>query len=105
MPTSHPPLLRIGPFSRLAPDTMKTLRFYDSAGLFRPACVDPRTGYRLYSATQLPALRRIRLFRELGCSISEIRALTSVSPHSLENRLQTAGLRRRLMVTVALAEQ
>jgi DNA-binding transcriptional MerR regulator len=105
MPTPHAPLLRIGPFSRLARVTIKTLRFYDSAGLFRAAWVDSRTGYRFYSATQLPALRRIRLFRELGCSISEIRALTSVSRDSTENRLQTAGLRRRLVVAVALAEQ
>jgi DNA-binding transcriptional MerR regulator/effector-binding domain-containing protein len=98
-------LLRIGPFSQLARVTIKTLRFYDGVGLFRPARVDPQTGYRLYSPGQLPALRRIRLLRELGCSIAEIQVLTSTSPQSIENRLQAAGLRRRLMVAVALAEQ
>ena len=57
---TKPPLLSIGPFSRLAGVTIKTLRFYDSAGLFLPVWTDPRTGYRFYSASQLPLLRRIR---------------------------------------------
>src|SRR5690349_12643865 len=66
MPAAPPSLLRIGPFSRLARVTIKTLRFYDAAGLFRPAWTDPRSGYRFYSTAQLPALRRIRVLRELG---------------------------------------
>ena len=70
-----PPLLKIGPFARLARVTVKTLRFYASAGLFQPIWVDPRSGYRFYCATQLTILRRIRLLRDMGCSIAEIRQL------------------------------
>ncbi len=127
MPPAQPPLLRIGPFSRLARVTLKTLRFYDAAGLFRPAWTDPRSGYRFYSTAQLPLLRRIRLLRELGCSLAEIQQLTTSSPdgqqypvgahapldrvgaHAPLYQVGTAPLyrvlRRRLMIGVALSEQ
>jgi DNA-binding transcriptional MerR regulator len=99
-----PSLLRIGPFSRLARVTVKTLRFYDSAGLFRPVWVGPRSGYRFYCATQLPALRRIRLLRDMGCSIAEIRQLT-YTPGAQLPLEQLAWLRKRWLVKAALAEQ
>jgi DNA-binding transcriptional MerR regulator len=103
-------LLRIGPFSRLARVTLKTLRFYDAAGLFRPAWTDPRSGYRFYSAAQLPLLGRIRLLRDLGCSLAEIQQLTTSSPDGQPYRVGAHApvyrmLRRRLMVGVALSEQ
>jgi DNA-binding transcriptional MerR regulator len=102
---STPALLRIGPFSRLARVTVKTLRFYASAGLFQPVWVDPRSGYRFYCATQLPALRRIRLLRDMGCSIAEIRELTACAPGAELPPGQLARLRQRMLVKVALAEQ
>ena len=64
-------MLKIGDFSRLAHVSVKTLRFYDEAGLFAPAAVEPRTGYRFYRAAQLPQLQRILLLRELGCTVAE----------------------------------
>jgi DNA-binding transcriptional MerR regulator len=103
MPT--PSLLRIGPFSRLARVTVKTLRFYASAGLFQPIWVDPRSGYRFYCATQLPALRRIRLLRDMGCSIAEIRQLTAGAPGGNPPLQELAWLRKRMLVRAALAEQ
>jgi DNA-binding transcriptional MerR regulator len=98
-------LLRIGPFSRLARVTIKTLRFYDSAGLFRPVWVDPRSGYRFYCASQVPALRRIRLLRDLGCSVAEVRELIVCDPDRQLHLQRLSGLRRRLLVKVAFAEQ
>src|ERR1700744_2644890 len=95
-------LLRIGAFAREARVTIKTLRFYDRAGVFSPACVDPKTGYRLYCTTQLPALRRIRMLRDLGCSITEIRDLIA-RPKRYSQQL--TSLRKRLMIRVALAER
>jgi DNA-binding transcriptional MerR regulator len=102
---STPSLLRIGPFSRLARVTIKTLRFYAGAGLFQPVWVDPRSGYRFYCATQLPALRRIRLLRDMGCSIAEIRELTARAPGAELPLEQLARLRQGMLVKVALAEQ
>lgn len=97
-------ILRIGPFAHLARVTIKTLRFYEAAGLFRPLRVDPVTGYRYYRTDQLPELRWVRLLRELGCPVAEIRGLLS-QPHGSQAHLQQlSGLRSRLMVRVALAE-
>jgi DNA-binding transcriptional MerR regulator len=49
------------------------LRLYDSLGLFRPAWVDRDSGYRYYSAAQLPELRRIVALRDTGMPLVEIR--------------------------------
>ncbi|MET9258795.1 MerR family transcriptional regulator [Amycolatopsis sp. NPDC004079] len=51
------------------------LRHYHQAGLLEPADVDPDTGYRRYTADQLPAAQVIRRFRELGMPLEEIRAV------------------------------
>ncbi len=100
-----PSLLRIGLFSRLARVTIKTLRFYSSAEIFRPFWTDPHSGYRYYSTTQLALLRRIRVLRELGCGIAEIRQLITGAPTTDEVTERGLRVRRRLMVEAALAEQ
>ena len=46
--------------------SVKALRFYDERGLLRPAEVDPVTGYRSYSASQLRDARTIRVLRAAG---------------------------------------
>jgi DNA-binding transcriptional MerR regulator len=66
-------VLRIGAFARRASVSIKTLRFYDRAGVFRPIYVDPRSGYRYYETDQLAMLRELRRLRELGCSVANLR--------------------------------
>jgi DNA-binding transcriptional MerR regulator len=66
--------LKIGAFARRASVSIKTLRFYDRAGVFRPAHIDPRSGYRYYEIDQLAMLRELRMLRELGCSVADLRA-------------------------------
>jgi DNA-binding transcriptional MerR regulator len=46
-------MFSIGEFARLGGVSVRTLRHYDEIGLLRPATVDPDTGYRGYSGTQL----------------------------------------------------
>jgi len=53
----------------------KALRSYDARGIFRPAWVDPITGYRYYSPSQLPGLRRIIALKDLGIPLAEVGAL------------------------------
>jgi effector-binding domain-containing protein len=65
-------MFRIGDFSRLGRVTVKALRHYDRVGLLRPALVDPATGYRHYSADQMPRLSRILALKEAGLSLEEI---------------------------------
>jgi DNA-binding transcriptional MerR regulator len=98
-------MLKIGRFSRLAGVTVKTLRFYDSVGVFTPARVVFPSGYRLYRRGQLAELQRVRWLRELGCSVAEIRALNASAADSAEYAARLTALRRRLMLRLALDEQ
>ena len=70
-------MFRIGSFARLGGVSAKQLRAYDALGLFRPAWVDPSSGYRFYSPAQLPELRRIVGLRQLGLSLEEIGGLAA----------------------------
>lgn len=65
-------MFAIGEFARIARVTVKTLRFYDEAGLLKPARVDKTSGYRYYQASQLPRLNRILVLKELGFSLEQI---------------------------------
>ena len=64
-------MLKISEFGRLANVAVKTLRYYDELGLITPARVDPVTGYRYYSAEQLPRLHRLLALKELGFTLDQ----------------------------------
>ena len=68
-------MFTVGVFARLAGVSAKLLRAYDELGLFRPAWVDPQTGYRFYTPAQLPELRRILALRDMGTPLAEIGAV------------------------------
>lgn len=51
----------------------KTLRFYDSIGIFKPDYVDPETGYRYYDPEQYEKLGTILELRSLNFSLNEIK--------------------------------
>ncbi len=72
-------MFKISEFSRLTRVPAKTLRFYDDIGLFKPQHVDSWTGYRYYSATQLPRLHRIMVLKSLGFSLDQIKAMLDES--------------------------
>ena len=67
--------MQIGDFSKLSFVTVKALRYYDEIGLLKPARVDGFTGYRHYSASQLPRLNRIVALKDMGLSLEEIARL------------------------------
>ena len=68
-------MFKIGEFARMSGVSAKRLRHYDEVGLFRPAWVDPGSGYRFYSPTQLPELYRIVTLRELGIPLADVAGL------------------------------
>ena len=47
-------MFRIGEFAQIAQVSGRLLRYYDQLGLLSPVRIDPQTGYRWYSAKQLP---------------------------------------------------
>lgn len=67
----------IGEIVRMAQVSHRQLRHWDEIGLLRPARVDPDTGYRYYSASQLTALNRIVTLKELGLTLTQIRRLVA----------------------------
>ena len=70
-------MFRIGEFSKIAQTAVSQLRYYDEIGLFQPEQTDRFTGYRYYSASQLPALNRILALKELGLSLEQIGRLVA----------------------------
>ena len=68
-------MFKIGDFARLSKVTVKTLRHYESVGLFQPAHIDSSTGYRYYTASQMSRLNRIMALKDLGFSLDEISIL------------------------------
>jgi len=83
-------LFRIGDFSRFSRVPVSALRYYADIGLLPPAQVDPETGYRYYSAAQLPRLNRILVLKDLGLALPQIARLLdeAVSPAELRGMLQ-----------------
>ncbi len=65
-------MFKIGDFSKLSQVSAKTLRYYDGIGLLKPTEIDRFTGYRYYSAAQLPRLHRILALKDLGLSLEQI---------------------------------
>ena len=90
-----------GEFSRIARVSKRSLQYYDEIGLLHPAHTDPQTGYRYYSAKQLPRLNRILAMKELGLSLDQIRRLLEddVSTDEIHGMLlmQKAELEKKLL--------
>ena len=82
-------MFKIGDFSRISRVSVKTLRYYDELGLLKPESVDVFTGYRNYSASQLPRLNRILALKDLGLSLDQVGAL-------LDGDVTTAQMRAML---------
>lgn len=68
-------MIKIGDFARLSQVSVVTLRYYDETDLLKPVKVDTFTGYRFYSADQLPRLNRILALKDLGFSLEQIKLM------------------------------
>lgn len=66
-------LLSISQMAKLRKVTTETLRHYDRIGLFKPAYIDPESGYRYYTISQYEKLGTIKELRQLGMGLEEIR--------------------------------
>ena len=97
-------MLKIGDFSKLSQVSIQALRHYDDLGLLRPAEVDRFTGYRYYTASQLPRLNRILALKDLGFALDQIAPLleAGVSPEQLRGMLR---LRQAEQLARVQAEQ
>jgi DNA-binding transcriptional MerR regulator len=93
-------MFRIGEFAQIAQVSGRQLRYYDQLGLLTPARIDGDTGYRYYSASQLPRLNAILALKDLGLTLEEIGPLLAGDLPAAEMRgmltLKRAELTRNL---------
>lgn len=83
-------MMKIGEFSKICGLPVKTLRFYDQAGLLPPARVDGETGYRYYTGDQLLTVKRILAYKEQGFTLDQIRLLLNdISQNEALDRLKS----------------
>lgn len=87
-----------GEFARLAQVSKRLLRYYDEIGLLKPIRTDNDTGYRYYSAEQLPDLNRILALKELGLSLEQIQRV-------LRDRVSVDEMEGMLLLKKAEIEQ
>ena len=69
---SESTLYKIGVFAAMNHVTVKALRFYEEQGLLMPAQIQPDTGYRYYTLSQMADLHRITALKKAGFTLEEI---------------------------------
>jgi DNA-binding transcriptional MerR regulator len=87
-------VLAIGEFSRLTHLSVRTLRRYHDAGLLEPVAVDPASGYRYYSADQIPTAQVIHRLRELDVPLGDVRRILDSPDPGVRAALVSDHLRR-----------
>lgn len=73
----------IGKMAKLNNVSEQTLRLYDKIGLFKPAYVDEKNGYRLYDIGQSARLDIIQYLKNLGMTLKEIKEVFDYKDLSL----------------------
>ena len=87
-------MFKIGEFSKLVRVSPRMLRHYEKCGLFCPVATDKFTGYRQYSAGQIPLLSNIVMLRDMGFSIEEI---GEILPHFGDTAYMDRTLRAKAL--------
>lgn len=81
--------LTIGEFAQLTHLSVRTLRRYHESGLLEPATVDPSSGYRYYTADQIPTAQVIHQLRELDVPLADVAKI--LATEDAEERAGLAG--------------
>ncbi|BFV58181.1 MerR family DNA-binding transcriptional regulator [Kitasatospora sp. CMC57] len=104
----------IGEMARHSGLSVSALRFYDGAGVFGPAWVDPQSGYRWYAEEQVGDARLIARLRRVGMPLPDISRVLSAGPAAARQTLEAhlrrledglADARRELSTVRALIDQ
>lgn len=99
--------LQIGEVAERVGLSLRTVRYYEEAGLLVPAGRTPG-GFRLYDDDAVDRLRVIRKMKPLGFTLDEMRSLLAVRDELTDPELapeRRSELRERLRTWAALAEQ
>jgi DNA-binding transcriptional MerR regulator len=86
-------LVPIGRFAAICGLSHRALRLYDESGLLPPAWVDPSSGYRFYTLSQVRTAQLIRLLRGVEVSLETIaELLAEPDPEQVLGRLDAHAL-------------
>lgn len=89
-------MFKIGDFSKLTKVSVRMLRYYDEVGIFRPIKIDNFTGYRYYSAKQIPDINLIISLRDMEFNVADIAVfMKEKSEEKLEEILKAKRLEIR----------
>lgn len=91
-------MFQVGEFSKIAQVSKRLLHYYDEIGLLKPEHTDEQTGYRFYSAAQLPRLNQILALKELGLNLEQIARM-------LDDNVAVDEIRGMLALKKAQVEQ
>lgn len=72
-------LLTVGRLARIAKVSRTSLLYYERLGLLRPVARSS-AGYRLYGPAEVDRVRTLRVYREAGMAIADIRRVLSSDP-------------------------
>ncbi len=99
--------MSIGEFARQSGLSISALRFYDARGVFRPAAVDPASGYRLYETSQVADGVRLAELRRLGLPLAMVTEFLAASDDVRRQLLEehVVSLTRRIEDAVAIAKR
>jgi DNA-binding transcriptional MerR regulator len=86
--------LSIGEFARLTHLSVRTLRRYHQADLLVPAHVDALTGYRYYTAEQIPTAQVIHRLRDLDVPLATVRSILDAADPRTRSELVAEHLHR-----------
>lgn len=68
-------MLKIGEIAKLLNLPVKTIRYWEEFGLFKPSYVDEYTGYRQFDEKDIERLSQILYLKDLGFELKEIKNL------------------------------
>jgi len=102
-------MLKIGVFSNLSRISIRMLRYYDEAGLLKPAHIDQWTNYRYYDEQQLKTANHITLLRDMGFGVAAISELLHGDAVRMEqalvlHRTELIGRQRELQQQLTCVE-
>ena len=102
--------LQISELAKQTGVSVRTLHYYDTIGLLKPAEVDNVTGYRFYDEASVERLKEILYYRRMDFSLKEIQALIEEKEvvkkgKLLEQRRQLQKQKRQLEQFLATVEE
>lgn len=88
-------------FSKLTAVSVRMLRYYDKHDIFKPIKVDPDNQYRYYSASQMNTLNKIKVLRDFGFNVTEIKEVLSLD----ETSFKTILIEKQVELSLNLQKQ